>query len=229
MAGHDGSTKGIAAVAGVLVLLASAIAALFALFFVALAAQAPDAFVPNGDPCCGSPDTWRQEAVAAAEAILAVGLVSSAIAFGVALLSWSRRARWPRLRTLGRLPVAAVAAVIVLLVVVWLVDSPRLRADCGGFTVRSSDWRSASTDTRLRTAEAIARCGSLNGMDSATATGVLGRPTSTSRSEHDGVVTSTRRYADVAGEADSETGAHNLDVYVRNERVSLVEFSSDCC
>jgi hypothetical protein len=37
-----------------------------------IAVQAPDPFIPNGDPCCGHPDTWGEVAEGVA---LTLGLV----------------------------------------------------------------------------------------------------------------------------------------------------------
>src|ERR671915_109426 len=45
-------------------------ALVLALFNVALSAQQPDPAVPDGDPCCGHPDTWGE---------VALGLVSAAM------------------------------------------------------------------------------------------------------------------------------------------------------
>ena len=38
-------------------------ALLLALFSVVVSAQQPDPTVPDGDPCCGHPDTWGEVAV----------------------------------------------------------------------------------------------------------------------------------------------------------------------
>jgi hypothetical protein len=66
-------------------LLAVALAAPFvmalalALFTVGVSAQHPDPTVPDGDPCCGHPDTWGEVAlgfVYAAMLLLAAGAVA---------------------------------------------------------------------------------------------------------------------------------------------------------
>ena len=46
------------------------IALVLAFFNVAVSAQQPDPIVPDGDPCCGHPDTWGE---------VALGFVSAAI------------------------------------------------------------------------------------------------------------------------------------------------------
>jgi hypothetical protein len=58
----------------------------------------PDPAVPDGDPCCGHPDTWG-DVVEGAAAVVGIATLSAGLAsFGVASLAFAatgrRRERW---------------------------------------------------------------------------------------------------------------------------------------
>lgn len=222
--------RGAATVAGILILLFSAWASLVALLFVGFAAQAPDAFVPDGDPCCGTPDTWREVIEATVPAAVVVVVVSLLLALAFALLTWALRQAWPRRRTIAFFPAISVAALAVILVVVWATDTPRLQADCDGFRLRLGDWQSSSSDGRLRAADAVGRCGVLRQLPASDVTRLLGQPAS----KHP--VTYERRdgdtvwlFEDIGNENASEDSPHSLSVYFRGGRVSAARFSAACC
>lgn len=74
----------------------------------AMAAQRPDPDVPDGDPCCGVPDTWGEVAeltAAGAASALVVGLL---LALAVNLISWAVTARWLRTERLALIPAIGV-------------------------------------------------------------------------------------------------------------------------
>src|SRR3954471_11610284 len=83
---------------------------------VAAAAQRPDATVPDGDPCCGHPDTWgevfRGIATGMAEAALCAGLLYTAIT----LSQLAAQGVKPRLWSLRRLVASATLIVTVSMV-----------------------------------------------------------------------------------------------------------------
>jgi hypothetical protein len=76
-------------------LAAGAWVSLLAVLFGGVAAQWPDPRVPDGDPCCGHPDTWGEVAEGLASAA-ATGYVSLALAAtGVLLAVFAARGSLP--------------------------------------------------------------------------------------------------------------------------------------
>lgn len=112
--------------AGLAVVLAALAAAWFpfwfALLMIAVGAQGPDKDVPDGDPCCGHPDSWSESAeyvgTGALAGVTAAGLLALAAAGTVALVE-GRAPRWIRGRRARRLAavwtVATLAAAGLLL------------------------------------------------------------------------------------------------------------------
>ena len=72
----------VAAALGALVALVTGTMTLsLAAFSILVSAQRPDPRVPDGDPCCGHPDTWGQVAEG-----MAVGVVFGAVGLGLLAL-----------------------------------------------------------------------------------------------------------------------------------------------
>jgi len=86
------------------------------LLTVAVAAQRPDPAVPDGDPCCGHPDTWGEVAGGLAFGLLS-GVVTAGLLAGAAacaaVAALGRPPRW----TSGRRARRVVTGWAVVLVV----------------------------------------------------------------------------------------------------------------
>ncbi|HWK26374.1 MAG TPA: hypothetical protein VNS09_07430 [Solirubrobacter sp.] len=170
--------RGLAGVAGAALLLFTAWGVLFVFLVGAIAAQAPDPFVENGDPCCGHPDTWSEVVVgvgwtlgyALADALL--------VCVGVALVVWATRGRWPRVTRLAYVPVAGVGAVAAILAVVLIpqLGEGRTPPDCDTFAFSRSGWRSTDEDAQKSNAYGIAHCRLVEGRTMAEVRDLLGRP-----------------------------------------------------
>lgn len=228
MAGHP-AKRATAALIGAAVLLLALWTSLFALLFVGFVAQAPDAFAPDGDPCCGTPDTWSQiftETIAAAVAVVAVALLF-ALAFG--LLVWARRSRWPGRRTLAAFPAVALGLLALALAVAWATDDARLRASCDGFGFQRADWRSRSVGVQLRTADAVARCGVLGGQSAIQVARQLGQPTTKGPVSGEQGADSLWSYAHFGVDRADATSPQDLSIYFRRGRVSFARFTIGCC
>jgi hypothetical protein len=78
-------------------------------------------------------------------------------------------------RTMAWAPRVALLLYLLALPIGWIVDSPRLPADCDTFKVRRADWR-ATDSARWRSAEAIARCETLRGRSADAVRRRLGAP-----------------------------------------------------
>jgi len=141
------------------------------------AAQAPDPFVADGDPCCAHPDTWGQVAAGAVGAIalaaVAGGMLAGAVALGFRaagreLPRWSRMVAIP-LATLGLATLAFAVAIVPK-----LGDARRLPS-CDTFRFSEADWR-AGGDRQKAAAWGIAKCGTFDGASRAYVQARLGRP-----------------------------------------------------
>lgn len=75
--------------------------AVIVLFGAALAAQKPDRTVPNGDPCCPTPDTWAETGLWMAGALMGAALDLGLFTVSVAVVWWALRERWPTRRGLA--------------------------------------------------------------------------------------------------------------------------------
>lgn len=162
-------------------------------------------------------------------AVAVVVVLALLLALAFALLTWAGRRGWPRRKTIALFPALAVSVLAVLLVVAWATDEPRLRAECGSFRFQPADWRNSSSDTRLRAAEAVARCGVLRQRPASEVAQLLGPPDSKGLAEYEPDSDKVWFYGDVGNERDSETGPHNLSVFFRGRRVSFARFSAQCC
>jgi hypothetical protein len=109
----------LAGLAAVGILLFAAWGVLFIMLVGSISAQAPDPSIPNGDPCCGHPDTWGEVAWGVAWTLGYVVLDALLVCGAIALLHWAIRRRWPRLKRLAMLPAgAAMAAALILALVI---------------------------------------------------------------------------------------------------------------
>jgi hypothetical protein len=170
--------RGLAGVAGVALLLFAAWGVLWVLLVGAIAAQAPDPFVENGDPCCGHPDTWG-EVAAGFGWTLGYALVDALlICVAVALLTWATRGRWPRVRRLALVPAAGVGAAALILAVVLIpqLDEGRTPPDCDTFKFSRTGWRSTDEDEQKRNAYGVAHCDLVERRTMAEVRDMLGRP-----------------------------------------------------
>ncbi len=88
------------------------------LLSIAIGAQMPDASVPDGDPCCGHPDTWGQSVQ-----YLGAGLVLVVIAVGL-FLGIGLLARYAAIgratRVTKRLVAASAAAWLAVMAGLWI-------------------------------------------------------------------------------------------------------------
>src|SRR5690349_11653466 len=102
--------RGFAVVLAVALLWPAGLGIAWALLVLVIAAEHPDPRVPDGDPCCGHPDTWGEVAFGIAWGLTLAG-VSIALLYGiVTLASFAAKGYWPKLLRLRRL-VAALATV----------------------------------------------------------------------------------------------------------------------
>lgn len=176
--------RGLAGVAGVALVLFAAWGVLFVLPLGAFAAQAPDPFIENGDPCCGHPDTWGEVAAGVGWTLGSVLVDALLVCAGVALLAWATRGRWPRVRRLAFVPATAVgvAAVILAVVLIPQLDEGRTPPDCDTFEFSPSGWRSTDEDARKVNAYGVAHCRLVERRTMAEVGDMLGRPSTSGRS-----------------------------------------------
>jgi ABC-type Fe3+-siderophore transport system permease subunit len=99
---------------GVVFLAASVAGAFYLLFMLALT-EPPNPYEPNGDPCCGHPDTWHDVWVGVGITVGFAAVLGAIVAGSIAFLMHSVRARWPRTRTILLIsPALAVLAAVVV-------------------------------------------------------------------------------------------------------------------
>jgi len=167
-----------AGAAGLVLVVAAAWSTLWVGLSVGIGVQAPDPFIPNGDPCCGHPNSWGEVAEAAVGGVVASAVVGALAGLGASLIWWGARGRWLRRGRLLLLPavVAALTSVVVVVALVPILGEGRTPPDCDTFVPRESDWLSSSRDTRLRTAHGISRCGSMDGWRPERVARLLGDP-----------------------------------------------------
>jgi hypothetical protein len=85
-----------------------------ALFNVVVSAQQPDPTIPNGDPCCGHPDTWGEVALGFVHAAMFV-LGAGAVAYvAVQLARYAAAGRAPSDRQWRRGAAAVAYSALVL-------------------------------------------------------------------------------------------------------------------
>ena len=96
--GPSRSLRGVAGVAGAALMLVALHGAGWVALSALLAAQTPDPSIPDGDPCCGHPDTWGEVASGLAWTFGLLLVDALLVYVAVGLLIWSVHARWPRLR-----------------------------------------------------------------------------------------------------------------------------------
>ena len=198
-----------AALAGLAVLPFALLAAMAALGITAFAAQSPDAFGIRGDPCCSPPQTWGETWLTVLVAVPAVALAALLCAVVASLAKTVVVERGLTRRTILRAPLAGLAVLAAVVPLGWLVDEPHLRASCNTFAVRPGDWR-GDQRARWRSAEAIDRCGALDGRSSEAIRRLLGPP--------DLRRDRLWRYYGAAG-YDSDSTANHLNVMFHRGRV----------
>lgn len=170
--------RGLAAILTV-ALVAAALGGFGFIFFGgAISAQAPDPFIPDGDPCCGHPDTWGEVASGVAWTLGFVLIDGLLIVGAVALFIWSATVTWPRWKRLFLIPAAGcvVGTIVFAVILIPKLDEGRDLPDCDSFVFREADWRSSDDDRRLATAWGIAECGTFTNANRSTVVERLGRP-----------------------------------------------------
>lgn len=201
--------RGMAALAGAVLLLVAAWGVLFVLLVGASSAQAPDPFAPTGDPCCGHPDTWGQVASGVGWTLVYALLDSLIVCLAVALFVWARALRWPRVRHLALLPggVLAAASVTLLVVLLPLLDEGRTAPACDTFAFSTPEWSSVDLDAHYRAALGVAHCDVIKGSARSQVRSLLGRPRKAGRLEP----------------RSSYWSYDGLTVYYRDDRVRRVQ------
>jgi hypothetical protein len=177
------AARALAGLVGVGVLLFAAWAVLITALIGGLSARAPDPFAPDGDPCCGHPDTWSDVAWGLAWTLGFVLIDALLASIGIALLSWATRQRWPRLKRLAMLPAGALIAAVLLLalVIVPQLDEGVTPPACDTFAFSRDAWRSAPEHARFDLAYGVAHCDLVDGKTSSQVRRLLGRPTTRAR------------------------------------------------
>lgn len=164
---------------GAALVVGGVLASPFILFFGALAAQAPNPYIPSGDPCCGTPDGWGEVASGVAFTTAVVFVFGLALALGVALLRWGIRGRPTRPSTVAlRVPVGVAALALVAMGAALFLQRDRvhLAPDCGRFAFRQADWRSRDADAWQPMALGLADCAVLEHRTQAQVRAALGAP-----------------------------------------------------
>ena len=123
-----------AALAAIVLLPFAFVSAALALGSAAFAAQAPDAFAPEADPCCSPPQTWGEVWLAAAFAVPAVAVAAVLCAAVVSFAMTVAVERGLRRRTIARAPLIPLAILAVVVPIGWIVDEPHLRAARDGMS-----------------------------------------------------------------------------------------------
>ena len=86
---------------------------------IGMGAQLPDASVPDGDPCCGHPDTWFETILLTGAGLIWALVCAAVLALSVATFWWAIKGRPPtrrRVATLGAAIVVLQPIVFALLV-----------------------------------------------------------------------------------------------------------------
>lgn len=181
--------RGLAALLG-LGLLAAALAGLaVVLFSIGLAAQMPDPQIPDGDPCCGHPDTWGEVAIGLVWGIAYLVIVGMLFSGAAAMLRWASVGRWPSLRRLSWMPAACLMLGLLVVGIGFIPDviGDSDDPDCSSFALRPDDLRSPDAERRLHMAEGIAECDLLVNVRQHRVEAMLGKPLSKKRTAGGGV------------------------------------------
>ena len=142
------------------------------------AGQAPDPWIPDGDPCCGHPDSWSEIYTGAGWTIgLSAALALCGVA-GIAALAFAQGGRPPAIEWFVVPPVvaAAVTAVLLALVIAPHRGEGRVAPECDSFRFRDAEWRSPDKEVRRRTILGLDACDLLDGRTRAQVEGRLGEP-----------------------------------------------------
>ena len=76
---------------------AGAWALVISLLGLAMASQKPDPTVPDGDPCCGYPDTWGEVAASAGAGSLGLAITAGLLCVAGAATMFALTGRVPRI------------------------------------------------------------------------------------------------------------------------------------
>jgi hypothetical protein len=164
--------------------------------------------------------------VAALAGIGAAALVAVLFAAAVSLVMRALAGRWLARRFFARSAAVAAVGVAATCSVARAVDEPRTRVGCAGFRFDGADWRSPAAMTRVQTAEALDRCGSLDGATAAEVRRMLGPPSVQQRLRLPGGADASWSYA--VGPA-ADAGGYALGLELRSGRVRRTEFQVFCC
>lgn len=167
----------VAAVAGLVLAAVAAYGTMLLVFLVAGAGEAPDPYVPDGDPCCGHPDTWGDVAWGGVWSLVLAVVVSLPAGCALALLSFAVRTRWPRSRHVSLLPATIVGGTVagLAIMIVPNLGQGRARIACDTYTFDRAAWKSG-TLAHADQARALDRCGALAGATRARVHALLGAP-----------------------------------------------------
>jgi hypothetical protein len=96
-------------------------------FFGAVSLAAPDPTIPDGDPCCGHPDSWGEVAFGLMWTFVFVVVEGLILGLVCGLAGYAASGRWPPWRRLALVPVTtvAVAAVLIAIPLLPLLDEGR--------------------------------------------------------------------------------------------------------
>jgi hypothetical protein len=110
------------ALAGVAAVLAGLWLSLLSLLAFAMSAQRPDPRVPDGDPCCGHPDTWGEVAYGIAYGVAIAYVALAIVVAGTLAAAVGVNGGTPALVRRHTRVLRVATAVVALLVVAVMVD-----------------------------------------------------------------------------------------------------------
>lgn len=145
--------------------------------------QAPNPYVPDGDPCCSVPDTWAQVRQGALAGWLWLGVAALPAVTGAALVAGAIRGRLLRWRWIPVGVAALMAAAGASVVVAYgrLEEVPQM-ARCRDAREVISRYRAQTRPERERTGRLIVACQVLDGRGVPAVIELLGPPARTERS-----------------------------------------------
>ena len=116
--------RALAVLAAIGLLLVAAYNLLLIAFFAAVSLTPPDPAIPDGDPCCTSPDTWAEVGFGLMWTLTFVAIEGLILALVSGLVWYAAAGRWPAWRHLALVPVATVvlAAVLIAIPLLPLLD-----------------------------------------------------------------------------------------------------------
>lgn len=115
--------RGLAGLAAVVLVPLALYGTFWAWLGIGIGAQTPDAQVPDGDPCCGHPDTWFETISWTIAGLLWAIVCAAVVALCVAVLWWATKGRALSLRRAWAVGLAVVIVQPVAFVVLWLTGA----------------------------------------------------------------------------------------------------------